>query len=67
MKATKTNKYGIRQSTGDVLFDVVITACVILFTLVALYPLYFTVIASISEPVDVVRGNVVFLPSGFTL
>lgn len=66
MEAKKKSN-GIRQSKGDLVFDVINTILVVAITVVMLYPLYFTVIASISEPVDVVRGNVVFLPSGFTL
>ena len=63
----KRNVNTIRKSKGDAIFDIVITVLVILITLVMLYPLYFTVIASISDPVNVVHGNVVFYPVGFTL
>lgn len=47
--------------------DIVIYAILILITLIILYPLYFTIIASVSEPYDVVRGDVILWPKGFTL
>lgn len=39
--------------------------CVIV--LVMAYPLYFTVLASLSDPYEVIRGNVYFSVRGFTL
>ena len=35
--------------------------------LVILYPLYFTIIASFSEPAEVAAGNVYLWPKGFTI
>jgi len=35
--------------------------------LVILYPLYFTIIASFSEPAEVAGGSVYLWPKGFTL
>ena len=40
---------------------------VVLVAFVMIYPLYFIIIASVSEPRDVLSGRVVFLPVGFTL
>lgn len=48
------------------LLDIVVYAALILITLIILYPLYFTVIASLSEPSEVVQGNVIFWIKGFT-
>jgi putative aldouronate transport system permease protein len=56
-----------RKSRGDRAFDWINAALLLLILLVLIYPLYFTVIASVSEPYDVVKGNVVFSPKGFTL
>jgi putative aldouronate transport system permease protein len=39
----------------------------ILFLLIILYPLYFVVIASVSQPYEVAKGNVILFPRGFTL
>lgn len=49
------------------LFDVVNNTLVILITLVILYPLYFTVIASFSDPNQVASGNTLFWIKDFTL
>ena len=52
---------------SDKAFTVINYTLLVIITLIILYPLYFTVIASISEPYDVVSGNVVLRPKGFTL
>ena len=52
---------------SDKAFTVINYTLLVIITLIILYPLYFTVIASISEPYDVVSGNVVLWPKGFTL
>ena len=52
---------------SDKAFSAINYTLVVIITLIILYPLYFTVIASISEPYDVVSGNVVLWPKGFTL
>jgi len=48
------------------IFDVVNYSLLLLLTIIFLYPLYFTIIASVSEPVNVVQGDVVLWPKGFT-
>ena len=52
---------------SDKTFTVVNYTLLAILTLIILYPLYFTVIASISVPYEVVSGNVVLWPKGFTL
>ena len=47
-------------------FDAVNIALLLLIMAIILYPLYFTIIASVSEPTEVINGRVVFAPSGFT-
>ncbi len=49
------------------LFDIIVYTVLTLLTLIILYPLYFTVIASFSEPSDVVSGNVIMWFKGFNL
>jgi len=54
------------KSGGERLFDAVIAAlCVFIFLIIA-YPLYFVVIASISDSTLVATGKVVLLPKGFS-
>lgn len=48
-------------------FDICNTVFLILVTLVVAYPLYYTVIASFSEPDLVIRGKITLLIRGFTL
>ena len=54
-------------SNNDRIFNTVNVVLVVLISLVMLYPLYFTIIASFSDPADLTNGRVVLLPSGFSL
>ena len=64
--AAKTGRR-IRQTRADRAFDLLnYTILTICFLLVA-YPLYFIVIASISDPVDVYAGKVFLLPGSPSL
>ena len=60
-------KMKIRQTKADIVFDVFNTVFMVLLMFVILYPLYFTVIASFSDPYAVVNGKVVFWPVNPTL
>ena len=51
----------------DLLFDIVTGILTVFFILIVLYPLYFVVIASVSDPTYVNNGTVVLWPRGFTL
>lgn len=55
-----------RQTRGDKLFDAVNLLLMILVLTVILYPLWFVVIASISDPMKVAAGELLLLPSGIT-
>ena len=57
----------IYESRGDKIFITFIHVFLLLAMLLALYPLYFTVIASVSDPYKVATGKVYFFPTGFTL
>ena len=50
-KISKINK-------SDFIFDSFINFFMVIMLIVTAYPLYFTIIASLSEPADVARGNV---------
>ena len=49
---------------SDRIFDVIITLVIVIITLLILYPLYFVVIASFSDPNLVANGQVILLPKG---
>ncbi|MFD0670841.1 carbohydrate ABC transporter permease [Cohnella sp. GCM10027633] len=55
-----------RKSTGDVLFDITNYTLLIGFTLMILYPLYFILIASFSDPNRVGTGDIWLIPKGIT-
>lgn len=66
-RMSKRRMKWLNYSMGDKLFLITTYTVVIILTLICLYPLYFTVIASISEPNAVYSGKVNLWPSGFTL
>ena len=52
----------IRESRGDRIFQACAVAVGVIIMLIVAYPLYFTVIASISKPEDVLMGKVLLWP-----
>lgn len=63
----KNNSTRIRQTRVDTIFDICNHILIALVLFVCVYPLYFTVIASLSDPMEVYTGNVTFFIKGFTL
>lgn len=57
----------MKLSRSDRAFNLVNGILLFLFSLVILYPLYFILIASFSEPMLVAKGQVILLPKGFQL
>lgn len=57
----------IKSTVSDRIFSIVNVAFLTVCLLVVLYPMYFVLIASVSEPHEVGAGVVRFLPVGFTL
>jgi len=56
-----------RKSFEDIIFDIVNTVLLSITLLVVAYPLYFSLIASFSDPQAVYQGKVVFFPSDITI
>ena len=54
------------HSYSDKIFDVVNVIVMLILFFIFVWPLWFVVIASVSDPMEVWNGNVVFLPKGFT-
>lgn len=67
MSKATLKKSHINNTRGDKIFLTIVYATVILIVLMCAYPLYLTVIASISDPYDVYSGKVNLIPSGFSL
>ncbi len=57
----------VRKLKSDRVFDIIIYGIAAVLTLLALYPMYFILIASISDPNLVAKGEILFLPRGITL
>ena len=56
----------VRRNSGDKIYDTVIFVILTLIFISVAYPLYFIIISSISDPVKVSSGQVIFFPQGFT-
>ena len=59
--------YKVRFSAGDRTFDVLNLTVISVFLFVILYPLFWVLVASVSEPNAVNNGDVLFWPIGFNL
>ncbi len=68
MKRTPTNKHVHQKLTaGDAVADVVIFLILALVVVAIIYPLWFVLVASFSDPTAVANGEVSLLPKGVTL
>ncbi|KJK28323.1 carbohydrate ABC transporter permease [Paenibacillus polymyxa] len=56
-----------RKSKGDLWFDIINYVMLTIVMLLVLFPLYFVLIASLSDPNLIYSGEVWFFPKGFTL
>ncbi|KAF6560152.1 MULTISPECIES: carbohydrate ABC transporter permease [Paenibacillus] len=56
-----------RKSKGDLWFDIINYVMLTIVMLLVLFPLYFVLIASLSDPNLIYSGEVSFFPKGFTL
>lgn len=55
------------RTRGDKWFDAINTVLLAFVLIISLYPLYFSMIASVSDPLATAMGKVVLYPIGFTL
>ena len=68
MTLIKGSKKGpIRLTAGDKVFYAFNALVLGLLALIVLYPLYFIIIAAISDPDAVLKGEVILLPAGINL
>lgn len=65
----KNNKRGgiIQDTLSDKIFNVVNLVVMLILLVIFVWPLWFVVIASISDPNEVWMGNVILFPKGITL
>lgn len=66
MSKDKTNKINSR-SWDDILYTWITRIFLVIMVAVTLYPVYFVVVASFSDPVYVNNGTFLIFPKGFTL
>lgn len=67
MEAVNVQKTRVRHSRSDLAFDIIVYGISALVLIIILYPIYFIVVASFSDPYAVSGGKVWFYPIGFTL
>lgn len=51
------------RSRKDKMFDALIILVLCIVLVIVLYPLYFVVIASVSDPIQVIGGKVILKPT----
>ena len=61
-EAVLTRKNKVQRTRGDKIFNFFLYLVTGILTLIALYPMYFIIIASFSSPAAVANGNVVLFP-----
>ncbi|MBR5382671.1 MAG: carbohydrate ABC transporter permease [Clostridia bacterium] len=61
------NHTKIRRIRSDLIFDITVNAILALLLLIVAYPLWFVIIASVSDPTAVSFGKVIVWPVGFSL
>lgn len=57
----------MKKSFGEKTLDWTINLFLIAIAIVTIYPIWYVLIASVSSPMAIAKGEVVFLPKGFTL
>lgn len=62
----KTNPSKIKRSRENLIFDIVTTVILCIIFVIVAYPLYFVIIASISDPYAVLNGEVLLFPKKLT-
>lgn len=58
---------GKKKSWDDLVYDIIMNSFLILFVILVFYPVYFVLMASVSDPVYVNSGKLLLYPKGFTL
>ena len=66
-KKQQVKKMALRDTTGDKIFYTINAIFLAILALIVLYPLYFIVIAAISDPDAVLAGDVVLYPVRITM
>ena len=61
------NKKNMPTGMSDKTSDVILVVATALIMLIIAYPLYYVIVASVSDPYDVYAGKTFLLPSKFTL
>jgi putative aldouronate transport system permease protein len=64
---TKKKNLNVGKSVSDKAIQRIMIIFVLLIVISVLYPLYYVLIASVSDPYEVYAGKTFFVPSGFTL
>ncbi|MEG0691531.1 MAG: carbohydrate ABC transporter permease [Oscillospiraceae bacterium] len=59
------NKNAIKE--GSKAFDIVVYVLAGILCLITVYPMYYVIILSISDPIHVAAGNIFLVPKGFSL
>jgi len=57
----------MKKAWDDRLFDIIANALLIILVVIVAYPVYFVLVASVTDPTYVNNGSILLYPKGFTL
>ncbi len=61
------DKFMKKKKSGEKVFDYTVNIILIIVAVVCIYPIWYVLIASVSSPVAIGNGEVIFWPKGFNL
>jgi putative aldouronate transport system permease protein len=64
---TKSTTQKVKKPSSDALMELLLYIGAVILLVILIYPLYFMVIASFSDPAAVANGQIWLFPKGFTL
>lgn len=65
-KINLRRKNKIKNAKGDLIYEIISISILLLLALIVIYPIYFIIIASISDPNAIFNGEVFLYPIGIT-
>ncbi len=66
-KGKKKKSTAIKRAAGDVVFDTINIIVICIITAIFIYPIWYTIIASLAEPAEVALGGLYFWPKEVTI
>ncbi len=66
-KGKKKKSTAIKNSAGDIAFDIVNVTLICIITLIFIYPIWYTIAMSFADPIEAQSGSIYIWPKQFTV